>query len=411
MYEFFVPVILFTLIVLILSSFILLVRGYIIGQRSIMITVNSQSPFAALSGDSLLVTLASADIYLPAACGGRAGCGQCKVVVNHGGGAMLATEMPLISQEEAHAGYRLACMLKVRSDLNLTLPPELLKATQLKCQVVSNCRLSTYLTELTLSIPPSSQMVFRAGDYVLVEAPAGTINFASLGLDRATSEQWEDLNLLHHSVKIAAPTTRAYSITNAPDTGHTLVLVVRIALPPPNVSSDTPPGMVSSYIFNLVPGDSVRVSGPFGNFHAQDNAREKILIGGGAGIAPLHSIIVDQLRNQGSQCKISFWYGCRNLQELVYFDDFNILAQEYENFSYHAALSEPNQSDNWDGYVGLIHNVVFEQYLKRHAGPENADYYLCGPPLMSGAVLTMLEDLGVERRNIFLDDFGSGKPL
>ena len=390
-----------------LAGAILLVREKLGNRKKIVISINAGEKISALSGDSLLITLALAGIHLPAACGGRASCGQCKVIVNRGGGSQLPIERACIGRKEAQAGYRLACALKVRNDLDLNLPPSILDAKHIHCEVVSNRSLSTYLTELTLAVPEEAAMVFQAGDYILVEAPATDISFSNFRISASYRAEWERLNLLHHVIQIPEPTTRAYSLANAPSTNKQLVLVVRIALPPVNAPLDTPPGKVSSYIFSLNTGDRVSVSGPFGNFHASESTREMIYVGGGAGIAPLRSIIVDQLTNGQCTRKMSFWYGSRNLKELAYADEFHALAKRHSNFTYHTALSEAEPTDEWDGHTGLIHSVLFEHYLNSHPNPEEVEYYLCGPPMMSGAVLTMLEDLGVDRQRVFLDDFGT----
>jgi Na+-transporting NADH:ubiquinone oxidoreductase subunit F len=288
------------------------------------------------------------------------------------------------------------------------VPAEILEAGRWQCRVVSNLNLSTYLTELTLAPPPGSDIRFEAGDYVLVEAPAGRVDYRDFAIDSEYRGEWERLDLFRHRVDIPEPTTRAYSLANPPQEGDVLKLVVRIALPPPNAPADTPPGKVSSHVFGLKCGDDVMVSGPFGDFHARESEREMVLIGGGAGIAPLRAIVRDQLIGRGSRRKMSFWYGCRNLQELVYADEFEALAAEYDNFSYHVALSSPSPEDGWTGPTGFIHKLVYESYLAQHARPEEAEYYLCGPPMMSSAVLAMLEDLGVDRESVFYDDFGSG---
>ncbi|MGE0621726.1 MAG: NADH:ubiquinone reductase (Na(+)-transporting) subunit F [Pseudomonadales bacterium] len=401
------PMGLFTLLVAALSAAVLVIRRRLTLREPVTITVNGQRDVATTSGDSLLATLAEAGIHLPAACGGRGTCGQCRVQVTRGGGRLLPTEMQHVNRRDAAAGYRLACMLRVREDLAVQVPADVLEAGRWRCRVVSNRNLSTYLTELSLALPDGERFAFEAGDYVLVEAPAGTIRFADFDIDPAYRAEWDRLGLSRHSVTVTEPTTRAYSLANAPADEDVIQLVVRIALPPVTAPPDTPPGKVSSFIFGLKAGDEVTVSGPFGEFHARETDREMILIGGGAGIAPLRAIVRDQLVGRASRRRISLWYGCRNELELVYADEFRALESRHDNFSYHVSLSDPGPASTWDGATGFIHKHAFDAYLGGHPSPEAAEYYLCGPPVMSSAVLAMLEDLGVDRENVYFDDFGS----
>jgi Na+-transporting NADH:ubiquinone oxidoreductase subunit F len=401
------PIFVFTGVVAVLAAAVLAVRRRVTLREAVTITVNGQQRLGANTGESLLHTLSGEGILLPAACGGRGTCGQCRLIVNEGGGALLPTEMQHISRLDAARGFRLACMLKVRGDLSVQVPADILEAGRWQCRVVSNNNLSTYLTELTLAPPEGAEILFEAGDYVLVEAPAGRVNYSEIEIDPEYRSEWDRLDLFRHGVDIPEATTRAYSLGNAPHEGAVLVLVVRIALPPVNAPPDTPPGKVSSYLFGLKPDDDVALTGPFGDFHARDSDREMVLIGGGAGIAPLRAIVRDQLIGKGSRRKMSLWYGCRNLQELVYADEFEALARQYDNFSYHVALSSPGPDDAWTGPTGFIHKLVYESHLEHHVNPEEAEYYLCGPPMMSSAVLAMLEDVGVDRESVFYDDFGS----
>lgn len=403
------PMLVFTAVVAALAAAVLGVRRRLALSEEVTVTVNGQRRLTVGSGESLLATLGGEGIQLPAACGGRGTCGQCRLKVSRGGGALLPTETQHINRRDAAAGYRLACMLKVRGDLSVQVPADILEAGRWRCRVLANRNLSTYLTELTLALPEGESVSFEAGDYVLLEAPPGRISYRDFQIDADYLPEWERLRLLGLEVEIPEPTTRAYSLGNAPVDGDVLMLVVRIALPPANAPADTPPGKVSSYIFGLKPGDEVTVAGPYGDFHARESEREMILIGGGAGIAPLRAIVRDQLLGRGSGRRISLWYGCRNLQELVYAEEFRELEAACGNFSYHVALSSPAPGDDWDGPTGFIHKLVHESYLDSHPGPEEAEYYLCGPPMMSSAVLAMLEDVGVDRASVFYDDFGTGE--
>lgn len=408
-----IPMLLFTAIVAALAAGVLWVRVRVSARMPVRISVNGQRHLETTSGDTLLATLSDAGIHLPSACGGRGTCGQCRVTLKRGGGEPLPVERNHISRRDSLAGARLACMLKVREDLEVTVPSAILSARQWQCRVISNRSLSTYLTELKLELPADQPMQFQAGDYIMVQAPATTIHFNQFEIAGEYRQEWELNNLFRLSTEITEPTSRAYSLASAPDDTTHLTLVVRIALPPASAPEGTPPGMVSSYIFSLRPGDAVSVSGPFGEFHATGTSNDMVLIGGGAGIAPMRAIIHDQLLSHGKdgqiapERKIFFFYGSRNLRELVYADEFRELASRFENFHYEVALSSPASDDNWSGPTGLVHNLVYERYLKDHPAPEGAEYYLCGPPLMSSAVLALLEDSGVDRENIFYDDFGT----
>ena len=399
-----IPMFVFTCVVLLLASAVLGARRRLAPAMEVPIIVNGQRTLTASTGDKLLWQLASHDIYLPAACGGRCACGQCKVQVTSGGGGILPTEISHLTRGEIQQGLRLACALTVRQALEIRLPKDVMQARNWSAQVRSNRHLSTFLKELVLELP--EPMEFEAGDYVLLRAPTGDIAFADFAIDGEYQPEWQRLGLLDLVARVDEPTLRAYSLANPPAAATTVRLVVRIATPPSHAPPDTPPGMVSSYIFSLAPGDHVELSGPFGEFHAQDSTREMVLIGGGAGIAPLHSMILDQLESKRSGRAISFWYGARNLRELCYRDEFEALERRHPNFRYEVALSQPEPTDRWDGAKGLIHAIAFDTYLHDHPNPEEVEYYLCGPPLMTAAIRAMLEDLGVEPQSIFLDDFG-----
>lgn len=395
----------FTTVVLLLAIAVLLVRQRLVPERQVTINLNQQRELQVASGDRLLWTLAEQGVYLPAACGGRGSCGQCRLRVISGGGPLLPTERNHISGREAALGERLACMVTVREDLQISVPAELLEARRLPCTLSSTRFLTPYMKELTLTLPPGEDLNYEAGDYVLLEAPPTTVDFAEFEVPEHFLPDWARLRKLR--VNIEAPTVRAYSLASHPQERKTVKLVVRIATPPHNAPSDTPPGRVSSYLFSLAQGASITLSGPFGDFHSRDTEREMIFIGGGAGIAPMRSMILDLLLGRGSRRRISFWYGARSLRELCFRDEFEALARDHDNFSYQVALSEPHPDEQWQGATGLIHQTVFETYLEGHPAPEEAEYYLCGPPLMSSAVVGMLEDLGVDRDSILFDDFGA----
>lgn len=405
-----VPAGLLTVIIVLLAAAVLAVRRGFATTETVTVNVNDREQMSVRSGDTLLETLARENIRLPSACGGRGTCGQCRVTVTRGGGTLLPTESNHIDRAAAAAGTRLACMVRVRGNIEVQVPTDALSAGRWRVRVRSSRNLSTYLREIVLDLPDGASLPFQAGDYVLVEAPPATLRFANFTIEPEYRGEWSRLGLDPLQVTIAETTTRAYSLANHPREGSFLTLVVRIALPPHDAPRDAPPGRVSSYLFSLQPGDEINVSGPFGEFNVRDSNREMVLIGGGAGVAPLRSIVRDQLVNKHTRRRMSLWYGSNNLRELCYADEFSALAAAHDNFSYHVALSAPDPQDNWQGATGFIHTVTCEQYLAGHRAPEEAEYYLCGPPLMTSAAIGMLEDLGVDQSSIFLDDFGAAAP-
>jgi Na+-transporting NADH:ubiquinone oxidoreductase subunit F len=400
-------IIVLTLIVMVLVLVVTLARRIVIPTGSATLVINGKPPFAVALGEKLLPVLAAHDIYLPAACGGRGTCGQCRVSLVEGGGELLPIERSHINRNEAAAGVRLACQLVVKRDIEIRLSEEFLGVEKWTCSVCTNRNVSTFMKELVLALPTGEHLKFAAGSYVLIHAPPHDLRFADFDIDPDYRQEWERHGLFAMESHVREPVQRAYSMANPPQQDDVVMLVVRIATPPPDAPAGTPPGQVSSYIFGLEPGDEVVLSGPFGHFRALDSDREMVFIGGGAGIAPLRSIIFDQLIRLRTRRKMSFWYGSRSLRDLCYQEDFETLAREHENFSFHVALSEPKPGSEWKGPKGFIHKVVYQHHLKDHPAPEEVEYYLCGPPVMSTAVIGMLEDLGVPRDSILLDDFGA----
>jgi Na+-transporting NADH:ubiquinone oxidoreductase subunit F len=314
-------------------------------------------------------------------------------------------EATLLTKPEILAHKRLACQVVVNRDIEISMPPEAFGTRMWRCTVRSSKSVSTFIRELVLDLPAGESMPMQAGCYVIVECPPYQASFKDFDIDDVYRREWDRYDLWRYEATTDVPVARAYSLANYPGEGDIVMLNVRIATPPPGSPTGVPPGIVSSYLFNLKPGDVLTVFGPYGEFHARNTDREMIFIGGGAGMAPMRAHILDQLLRLHSQRKISFWYGARNLQELFYADVFSALTREHPNFQWHAALSDPRPEDDWTGLTGLVHKVVHDHYLRDHSNPERCEYYICGPPLMNVAVLTMLEDLGVERADIMLDDF------
>lgn len=405
MLEISLGVLFFTSIVITLVFIILGARSKLITQGAVKIKVNNERTIEATTGGKLLGTLANAEIFVSSPCGGSGTCGQCRVRVFEGGGAILPTETSHINKRDARAGYRLSCQVSVKQDMKIAVPDEVFGVRKWSCKVRSNHNVATFIKELVLEFPEGEQLDFRAGGYIQIECPPNISRFKDFEIEDRFREDWDRYGLWRYVSQTDEPVIRAYSMANYPEERGIIMLNVRIATPPPK-DADAPPGLASSYIFSLKPGDSVTILGPFGDFFARETDNEMIFIGGGAGMAPLRSHIFDQLCRIKSKRKISFWYGARSKNEMFYVEDFDNLARKHDNFEWHVALSDPLPEDNWKGYTGFIHQVLFDNYLKAHPAPEDCEYYLCGPPMMSKAVITMLIDLGVEQENILFDDFG-----
>lgn len=397
----------FTLIVLVLTALILFAKSKLVNTGDIEVEVNGdpEKSFHAPAGDKLLNVLSNEGIFISSACGGGGSCGQCRVKVLEGGGDILPTELSHINKREAKEGCRLACQVNVKNNLKLELPEEIFGIKKWECEVISNDNKATFIKELVLKIPEGEVVPFRAGGFIQIECPPHTVRYEDFDVPEEYREDWDKFNLFRYVSEVKETTVRAYSMANYPEEHGIIMLNVRIATPPPR-NPDVPPGIMSSYIWSLKPGDKVTISGPFGEFFAKETDAEMIFIGGGAGMAPMRSHIFDQLKRLHSKRKISFWYGARSVREMFYTEDFDMLAKENENFTWHVALSDALPEDNWTGYTGFIHNVLYENYLKDHSAPEDCEFYMCGPPVMNAAVIKMLKDLGVEDENIMLDDFG-----
>jgi Na+-transporting NADH:ubiquinone oxidoreductase subunit F len=398
-------VVMFTAIVLTLVAVILLARSRMVTSGNVTITINGEKEISVPAGGKLLQTLAANDLFLASACGGGGTCAQCKCIVTDGGGAMLPTEESHFTRRDAADGWRLSCQTPVKEDMTIVVPEEVFGVKQWECTVESNANVATFIKELVLKLPEGENVDFRAGGYVQLECPPHEVQYKDFDIDEEYRGDWERFKFFDLSSKVDETVIRAYSMANFPEEKGVVKFNIRIATPPPG-STGIPCGQMSSWTFNLKPGDKVKVYGPFGEFFAKDTEAEMVFIGGGAGMAPMRSHIFDQLRRIHSKRKMSFWYGARSLREMFYVEDYDTLAAENDNFDWHVALSDPQPEDNWDGLTGFIHNVLFEQYLKDHPAPEDCEYYMCGPPMMNAAVISMLTDLGVEPDNIMLDDFG-----
>ena len=397
----------FTAVVLALVGVLLGARRKLVQSGPVTIRVNDDpaKSLRVAAGDTLLGTLAGQKIFIPSACGGKGACGVCEVVVKEGGGAPLPTEAGYIGRVAAARGHRLACQVKVKRDMAIELEPSIFEVRKWRCKVASNRNVATFIKELKLQLPEGEEVPFRAGGYVQLECPPHHLEFRSFDIDAPFHEDWDKFDLWRFRSSSAERVERAYSMANFPLEKGILLFTIRIAFPP-GYDSAIPPGIMSSWVFNLKPGDEVTVSGPYGEFFARETDKEMCFIGGGAGMAPMRSHIFDQLKRLHSKRKITFWYGARSLREAFYVEEFERLARDNPNFEWHLALSEPLPEDGWTGPTGFIHNVLREQYLKDHPAPEDVEYYMCGPGPMNRAVIAMLLDLGVDRENILLDDFG-----
>jgi Na+-transporting NADH:ubiquinone oxidoreductase subunit F len=395
----------FTAIILALVMIIIAARSRLVSSGNISIEINGERTIEVPAGGKLLQTLADANLFLASACGGGGTCAQCKCVVQAGGGAMLPTEESHFTRREADEGWRLSCQTPVKQDLKIQVPDEVFGVKQWECTVVSNQNVATFIKELVLKLPEGESVDFRAGGYVQLECPPHKVKYSDFDIGEEYRADWERFGFFNIESGCPDTTIRAYSMANYPEERGVVKFNIRIATPPPG-SQGIPAGTMSSWVFNLKPGDTVNVYGPFGEFFAKETDNEMVFIGGGAGMAPMRSHLFDQLKRLQSKRKISFWYGARSLREMFYVEDYDSLDAENDNFEWHVALSDPQPEDHWEGLTGFIHEVLYEQYLKDHPAPEDCEYYMCGPPMMNAAVINMLLDLGVERENIFLDDFG-----
>ena len=398
----------FCFVVLAMVGILLWAKSKLVQSGDVRLVINNdeENALATPAGSTLLATLANQKLFVPSACGGGGTCAQCKVQVHEGGGALLPTEEGHINRGQAKEHWRLACQVKVKQDMKIQVPDEVFSVKKWECEVLSNDGVATFIKEFRVQLPEGESIDYRSGGYIQIEIPPHDIDFKSIDVEEEYRGDWDQYDIWRYRSKTDETVERAYSMASYPAEGNVLMLNVRIATPPPRGPEGIPPGKGSSFIFNQKPGDKVIISGPYGEFFLKDNKKEKVFIGGGAGMAPMRSHLMHMFRTDQTDLKVSFWYGARSLREAFYMDDFNAIQEDFPNFKWHLALSEPLPEDEWTGLTGFIHQVLLDEYLSKHPEPEECEYYMCGPPMMNSAVLQMLDDLGVERENIFLDDFG-----
>lgn len=421
----------FTVVLLLLVLILLFAQSKLVQSGDVKIIINGDeaNPVIASAGSTLLTTLSGQKIFLPSACGGGGTCAMCKCQVMEGGGDVLPTEVGHLSRTEQKEQVRLSCQVKVKQDMRIHIPEEIFGIKKWECEVVSNYNVSTFIKEFVVKLPEGEVLDFESGGYIQIDVPEIVVNFKDMDIkphpdlghpDEVFRGDWDNFGLWSLTMKNDEEIFRAYSMANHPAEGNIIMLNIRIATPPwdreNNRWMDVNPGICSSYVFSRKPGDKVTISGPYGEFHINPTEREMIYIGGGAGMAPLRSHIFHLFHTEKSGRKVSYWYGGRSKKELFYVDHFRNIEKDFPNFKFHIGLSEPLPEDNWqvkedlddskDGYVGFIHQVLYDNYLSKHPEPEEVEYYLCGPPLMNAAVLKMLDDMGVPPENIRFDDFG-----
>jgi Na+-transporting NADH:ubiquinone oxidoreductase subunit F len=405
MLEILLGIIIFTAFVIALVFVIIGAKSKLVAEGDVEILINDEKKIHVPVGSKLLTALADNGLFVSSACGGGGTCAQCKVVVHSGGGEILPTELTHITKREAAHGERLACQVSVKHNMSIEVEDDVFGVKKWECTVKSNHNVATFIKELVLELPAGEEINYRAGGYIQIECPPHIAKYSDFDVEERFREDWDKFNLWRYVSEVKESALRAYSMASYPEEKE-IMLNVRIATPPPGAPDSVPPGIMSSYIFDLKPGVKCIISGPYGEFYARDTDAEMVFVGGGAGMAPMRSHIFDLLRRLKSKRKITFWYGARSKREMFYVEDFDMLARENDNFEWHVALSDPLPDDNWDGYKGFIHNVLFNEFIKNHPAPEDCEFYMCGPPIMNTSVINMLLDNGVEPENIMLDDFG-----
>ena len=400
-------VIVFSAVILLLVLILTFAESKLLPQGAVKILINQnedKSP-TVNPGGTLLSALSAESIFIPSACGGGGTCAQCICQVHSGGGQILTTELNHISRKDAKDDWRLACQVKVRENMEITVPDKIFSIQQWECTVRSNENVATFIKELVLELPSGENLNFQAGGFIQIDIPEYELDFKEFDIEDEYHEDWDKFNIWNLKGKNTESQFRAYSMANHPAEGNIIMLNVRIATPPPALWNDAPPGIASSYMFNLKAGDKVTISGPYGDFFIKGTDREMVYIGGGAGMAPMRSHLFHLFYTLETGRKVSFWYGARSKREMFYDDDFKAIQEKYPNFSYNVALSDPMPGDNWEGYDGFIHQVLFDNYLENHEDSTEIEYYMCGPPMMIDAAENMLYNLGVESEMIAFDKF------
>ena len=397
---------------LLLVSLLLFIKTKLTPAGTMKLTINGEKVIEAEPGSTVLTTLGNNKVFLPSACGGGGSCGMCKCQVLEGGGDILPTETGFFTRKEIQNNWRLGCQVKIREDLGIQIPEEILGIRKWECEVVSNKNVATFIKEFIVKLPEGEVLNFKSGSYIQIDVPALEVDFKNMLVEERFRGDWDKFKLWDLHMSNPEPTYRAYSMANHPAEGNIVMLNIRIATPPFDRAkggwADVNPGICSSYIFNLKPGDKVTVSGPFGDFHILDTKREMLYIGGGAGMAPLRSHLLHLFHTlKTTDRKVSYWYGARSKNEVFYEEDFRAIEKEFPNFTFNIALSEPLPEDQWTGPVGFIHQVILDRYLSTHDAPEDIEYYMCGPGPMANAVKNMLDELGVPREMLLFDDFGA----
>lgn len=405
MLEIALGIIIFTVIVIALVFIIIGAKSQLVASGDVEILINDEKKIYVPVGGKLLTALADFGLFVPSACGGGGTCAQCKVKIHSGGGEILPTELGHITKREAAEGERLSCQVAIKHDMNIEVENSVFGVKKWECTVKSNNNVATFIKELVLVLPNGEEIKYEAGGYIQIECPPHIVKYSDFDIEEEFREDWDKYNLWHYVSDVKEDTLRAYSMASYPEEKE-IILNVRIATPPPGAPDSVPPGIMSSYIFDLKPGDKCIISGAYGEFYAKKTDAEMVFIGGGAGMAPMRSHLFNQLRTLKTDRKITFWYGARSKREMFYVEDFDMLAVENDNFEWHVGLSDPLPADNWEGYTGFIHNILLEEFIKNHPAPEDCEFYMCGPPMMNSAVINMLIENGVEPENIMLDDFG-----
>ncbi len=399
----------FLIVILLLVSILLFARKKLTPQGDVKLQINDKELIVS-PGTTLLNTLTGNQIFLPSACGGGGTCGMCKCQIEEGGGSILPTETGFFTRKEQFNNWRLGCQVKVRSDMKIKLPEEILGIKKWECEVVSNKGVATFIKEFVVKLPEGEELNFEPGGYIQIDVPKYDISFRDMDIEEKFRGDWDKFNMWDLKTKNSEETFRAYSMANYPAEGNIVKLNIRIATPPWDNAKkqfmNVPPGLCSSFIFTRKPGDKVFLSGPYGEFHIKHTNNEMVYIGGGAGMAPLRSQIFHLFNTLKTNRKVSYWYGARSMREIFYEDEFRAIEKKFPNFKFNIALSEPLKEDNWTGLTGFIHKVLHDTYLSKQDDPDDIEYYLCGPPVMNDAVLKMLYDLGVPNENIAFDDFG-----